>query len=277
MIAGLAAQEITEWLDGLGVAAVTRNTFRKRLSAVFSFAKGRKWLSEDPFAGGKKADVRRIDEPRKKVRIFTNDQVRRLLDGASEECRPFWAISIFAGLRPESEILRLLWEDIDFEQKVIIVDGEASEIEETKTGRRVVHMSENLVAWLCPFADRKGPVAPQGDVWQKLRTDKRSAGFGKPGSETAEERAKGLVLQRWTIDIARHTYGSNHLAQNGDIGKTATQMGNSIEIIRQRYLALVKPAAAAAFWRIKPNPASKIAARPGTRPAKRPVEQVCDP
>jgi integrase len=226
---------------------------------MFSFAKGKKWLAENPFAGGKKSDVRQIDEPRKKVRILTNAQVQKLLDVASDECLPFWAIAIFAGLRPESELCRLHWSDIDFDQKVIVVDGDSSEVEETKTGRRVVKMADNLIAWLRRFVDRKGRVAPQGDTWRKLRNDKRKAGFGSPGTETDEERASGIVLQRWTEDVTRHTYGSNHLAHYGDIGVTATQMGNSPEIVRQRYLALVKPVQASEFWETAPRPASKRA------------------
>lgn len=257
LISSLTAEEITGWLDGLGVGVVTRNTFRRRLSAVFSYAKGKKWLAENPFVGGKKSEVRRIDEPRKKVRILSNAQVQKLLDLASDECLPFWAIAIFAGLRPESEICRLQWSDIDFDQKVIVVDGDSSEVEETKTGRRVVKMADNLITWLRRFADRKGPVAPQGDTWRKLRKDKRKAGFGTPGSETEQERTEGVVLRQWTEDLTRHTYGSNHLAHHGDIGVTATQMGNSPEIVRQRYLALVKPAQGAEFWKIAPHRPSK--------------------
>jgi integrase len=263
LISSLTAEEITGWLDALGVGVVTRNTFRRRLSAVFSYAKGKKWLAENPFAGGKKSDVRRIDEPRKKVRILSNAQVQKLLDLASDECLPFWAIAVFAGLRPESEICRLHWSDIDFDQKVIVVDGDTSEIEETKTGRRVVKMTDNLIAWLRRFIGRTGLVAPQGDTWRKLRKDKRKAGFGTPGSETEQERAEGVVLRQWTEDLTRHTYGSNHLAHHGDIGVTATQMGNSPEIVRQRYLALVKPVQAAEFWDIAPqSPRKRLTSSP---------------
>lgn len=270
MICSLTAAEITEWLDGLGGEAVTRNSIRCRISPLFSFAKVKKWLWENPFAGGKDSEVRIVDEPRKKVKILTNARVQSLLDAASDETLPFWLIAIFAGLRPESELFRLVWADIDLEQAVIVVDGEASEVEETKTGRRVVKMAKNLVAALRPFADCSGPVAPKADIWKKLRKDKRRVGFGAPATEIEEEIAQGIKLEPWPADVARHTYGSNHLARFGDIGVTATQMGNSPEIVRQRYLALVKPAAAEIFWNILPQPRPHLLKLPAAAPALAP-------
>jgi len=51
MIAGISASRIDEWLRGLGVGAVTRNTFRRRLAVLFNFAKRRGYVTENPVAG----------------------------------------------------------------------------------------------------------------------------------------------------------------------------------------------------------------------------------
>src|SRR5262249_31845722 len=48
MIAGISPSRIDEWLRGLGVGPVTRNTFRRRLGVLFSFAKRRGYVSENP-------------------------------------------------------------------------------------------------------------------------------------------------------------------------------------------------------------------------------------
>ena len=50
MIAGISASRIDEWLRGLGVGAVTRNTFRRRLAVLFNFAKRRGYVTENPVA-----------------------------------------------------------------------------------------------------------------------------------------------------------------------------------------------------------------------------------
>lgn len=251
-IGAISADAIVQWLEGLPGEAGNRNTFRRRIAPLFAFAKQKKWRADNPFAGGKKAEVAQVDEVRKKVRILSLEQVSKLLEASTQESRAFWAIALFAGLRPESEILRLQWEHIHLKERVLIVDGEESETEETKTGRRVVKISENLAAFLLPLEKESGPVAPTGDVWRELRAVKRRAGFGKPGSETDDERAAGMKLKPWVPDYTRHTFISYHLAHHGDIGITATQAGNSPEMVKKHYLSLVRPAAAAKFWTLAP-------------------------
>lgn len=261
-IGAVAAGDISGWLDGLSVSKGTRNTFRRRVATLFAYAcaNPRKWRSENPFSGGKKAHVAVVTEARKKVRVFTVQQAARLLEVATDETLPFWAIALFAGLRPESELCRLRWEHIDLEERVIIVDGNESETEETKTGRRVVKMHDNLVAWLRPLARESGKVAPPNNLWPKLRADKRKLGFGTPGTETDDERNAGIELVRWTEDITRHSFISYLLAECGDIGVTSTQAGTSPDMVRRHYLSLVKPAAAAKYWEIKPAGAANVLA-----------------
>jgi len=45
-IGTLTAKEVDEWLRGLNVGALTRNTYRLRISALFGFAKKRGWVRE---------------------------------------------------------------------------------------------------------------------------------------------------------------------------------------------------------------------------------------
>jgi hypothetical protein len=46
IIAAITPNEIDHWLRGLGVGAVTRNTFRRRLIVLFSFARRRGYLEQ---------------------------------------------------------------------------------------------------------------------------------------------------------------------------------------------------------------------------------------
>ena len=253
-IGGITGEEIKAWLDGLNLSDGNRNSIIQRISPLFSFSRGKKWCAENPFTGGKDAEVPKGKDPRKRVRVLSVEQTARLLESASDETLPFWAIACFAGLRPESEIKRLDWRQIDLEEKVIEVDSDADE-DETKTGRRTVKMHDNLVQWLRPYVKKSGRIIATASIsplWKKLRADKRKAGFGTPGSETPQERKAGVKLQQWTPDITRHTYISNLITECGDIGVVATQAGNSPQIIRKHYLSLVKPASASAFWNIAP-------------------------
>jgi hypothetical protein len=58
VIAGINASRIDQWLRGLGVGAVTRNTFRRRLAVLFSFAKRRGYVTENPIADAERAKVK---------------------------------------------------------------------------------------------------------------------------------------------------------------------------------------------------------------------------
>ena len=103
MIAGISASRIDEWLRGLGVGPVTRNTYRRRLAVLFSFAKRRGYVSENPVA-----NVERAKERETEIAILSVSELARLLECASSEMLPFWTIGAFAGLR-RAEIERLMW------------------------------------------------------------------------------------------------------------------------------------------------------------------------
>src|SRR4029077_15495485 len=106
---------IAEWLRGLGLAPVTRNTFYLRVSALFSCAVECGWASKNPLGKNMKAKV--IDsEPG----VLTPQQFAKLLEVASSETLPYWTIGGFAGLRSR-ELERLEWHDIDFTDKVVEV------------------------------------------------------------------------------------------------------------------------------------------------------------
>ena len=143
---------------------------------------------------------------------------------------------MFAGLRA-AEIERLEWSAVDIEERAITVSGTIS-----KTGsRRVVTMSENLAAWLNPYAGRTGRVCPLG-LRRRIEDDR--------------ERAE--MLEGWSENLCRHSFGSYRLAEIGDVGRVATEMGNSPNVVHKHYKRLVKPRDAKAFWGIKPQAPANI-------------------
>ena len=185
MIAAINAREIDEWLRGLGVGAVTRNTFRRRLAVLFSFAKRRGYVTENPIA-----DVERAKARETEVEILSVSETARLLECADSETLPFWAIGAFAGLR-RAEIERLAWNEIDFEAGVI----EAKESKSKTASRRLVTMQPNLCEWLAPYRAHTGPVCPR-NLQRKINDDRERAGL----------RAD------WPHNGLRHSFGSYHLA-----------------------------------------------------------------
>src|SRR5215467_12329379 len=150
MIAAISASRIDEWLRGLGVGPVTRNTFRRRLAVLFSFAKRRGYITENPVA-----DVERAKERETEIEILSVSEITRLLECASREMLPFWVIGAFAGLR-RAEIERLAWSEIDFDANVIEVKASKAKT----ASRRLVTIQPNLRKWLAPYRTRKGRLCP---------------------------------------------------------------------------------------------------------------------
>ena len=225
MIAGISASRIDQWLRGLGVGAVTRNTFRRRLAVLFSFAKRRGYVTENPVA-----DVERAKERETEIEILSVSQVARLLESASSDMLPFWAIGAFAGLR-RAEIERLTWSEIDFDASVIEVKASKSKT----ASRRLVTIQPNLREWLAPYRTRIGRVCPV-NLQRKINDDRERAG----------------LRAGWPQNALRHSFGSYHLAQFNDAAKLALEMGNSPATIFRHYRQLVKPKQAERYWKIAP-------------------------
>ena len=230
MIAGISASRIDEWLRGLGVGAVTRNTFRRRLAVLFGFAKRRGYVTENPVA-----DVERAKERETEIAILSVGELARLLECASPEMLPFWTIGAFAGLR-RAEIERLTWSEVDFEAAVIEVKASKSKT----ASRRLVTIQPNLSQWLAPYRTRTGPVCPV-NLQRKVNDDR--------------ERAK--LRSEWPQNALRHSFGSYHLARFNDAAKLALEMGNSPATIFRHYRQLVKPKQAESYWKIAPATAGK--------------------
>jgi integrase len=230
MIAGISASRIDEWLRGLGVGAVTRNTFRRRLAVLFSFAKRRGYVTENPIA-----NVERAKEREAEIEILSVSQVARLLESASSDMLPFWAIGAFAGLR-RAEIERLTWSEVDFDADVIEVKASKSKT----ASRRLVTIQPNLREWLAPYHGRVGRMCPV-NLQRKINDDRERAG----------------LRAGWPQNALRHSFGSYHLAQFNDAAKLALEMGNSPATIFRHYRQLVKPKQAERYWKIAPAIAGK--------------------
>jgi hypothetical protein len=58
----------------------------------------------------------------------------------------------------------------------------------------------------------------------------------------------------WKHNALRHTYISARVAECGDVPRVADEAGNSPYVIRTNYLKRMRPAAAAEWFAIQPEP-----------------------
>lgn len=245
--------EAAFWIDWLGEMAKERdwsdqtvNDVTGSLSSIWKHGVRQRLVASNPIDGIKR---RRIARSHKAV--YEVDEVSRLMACAWEHDRdlvPYFAIAVFAGLRPESEISRLRWEDINFEEKWIRVGTNF----DNKTGtRRYVPIEENLLEWLKPWRNERGSVVPSN-----LRNRKRWLLRGKyqAPKDTPPEKWKSLVpCGQETRDISRHTYGSYLDAKVCDRNVVKENMGHTnFTTYEQHYRNARSPQEAERFWNIRP-------------------------
>ena len=250
----ISTDDIQGFLDGLGVGAVTRNTFRRDIRTLWGYAAKRNWARMEVAANTEAAKA-----TQKKPDIFTPHQVAALLSAdQDDDLLAFHAIGLFAGLRV-SEINRLSWDDVDLTGGFIHVSAANSK---TRT-RRLVPIQENLKAWLEPIAKTKGPII-NGTVNPKTVRPRSAGGtFGKTGEPGTFRRRHAAVIKaagltKWPVNVMRHSFVSYRLAETQDAGKTALESGHDQAILFAHYRELVKPQAAKLYWSISPSQAENI-------------------
>lgn len=203
---------------------------RRILHSVFSYAVLNGWCSNNPL------DLVVLPPYMEKpIRAMEIREVIALLKVASQprfvECAAAVGLMLWAGIRP-SEVMRLHYRDISFEDRVITIPANHS-----KTGgSRQVTMYPVLYRWLrkhVPVILPEASIVPRSwNVrWLQLR---KAAGF-----------------REWVPDILRHTFASYHLKYFRDISVLVLDMGHATpQLLRTRYLAMenVTREAAKIFW-----------------------------
>lgn len=239
MIADMIAQHVRV----KGISATTANRYREVVAKVINWAI-RQERVKMPGDANPAARVERYRQRASEIRYLTMAQIDEQLDALSDAPRlqVMVAMLIYAGLRRE-ELLWLQVEDIDrsAEPKGLIrvraktVGGESWQPKTSKN--RIVPISSSLAEYLdqyeVPDSDHGWFFpSPRGTRWdinnfsEQLRVENRAAGL------------------RWGCLDYRHTFGSQ-LAQKGvSLFQISTLMGNSPEICRRHYAALVPEAMA---------------------------------
>jgi integrase len=232
----MISQFITRRIQTEGISPRTANRFREVLHRMFAHAiKERSYTGPDGAKSNPVAAVGRRQEPAPNIRFLSVAQIDEQLRTFDKKptLKAMVATLIYAGLRRE-EALWLTVDDVDLDKRLIYVRAKSINEErwQPKTKRnRVVPISSALHEILRTYAPARSEPwffpAPRGRRWdadnfsEELREINRSHGLD------------------WSCLDFRHTFGS-HLAQKGEsLYKIAELMGNSPEICRRHYAALM--------------------------------------
>ncbi|MFZ9937901.1 MAG: tyrosine-type recombinase/integrase [Luteolibacter sp.] len=229
-ITDISTSDINRFLGGLeGLGPVSRNTIRRNLITMFSFAKKQGYLHPDRKTAAELSESFKV--PDTKIEIFTPDEMRRILLAANARILPLIAIGGFAGIR-SAEILRLDWEDIKWGRGHIEIAGSKAKT----AARRLVPLTDNLKAWLEPWRGEKGKIMSISDYAGAL-------------NDTA---VKAKIPGGWRQNALRHSFISYRVAETGDVARTSLEAGNSPKQVFRSYREVVDAEATEAWWAIMP-------------------------
>jgi len=223
------------------IAPKTANRYREVLSRMFSWAMNQRGIRM-PAGLNPAAKVERQRESAPEIRFLTQGHIAQQLEALADN--PFLqtmvAVYIYAGLRRE-ELLWLQLSDVDLTAGVhgvirIHAKTVAGEFWEPKTKRnRAVPISRALRAYLDAYPCRVVPnhwyfPSPQGVRWHP------------DNFSHALYDANRKAHLSWSCLDYRHTFGSQLAMKGESLYKISALMGNSPEICRRHYAALLPEA-----------------------------------
>jgi integrase len=243
-VAQVSRDMVLAWLAPF--ADNTFNSYLTSLNTFFIWCAQLGWLAKAPTATIKKIERRRMENAGAAPRIFTFDELKRLL-AVTVALDPglirYVAVCTFAGLRPEREAAHLRPEDIG---EQIHVRGKTAKDRQ----ERYVEILPVLAAWLAvpQFADgQHGPHVgdyPIKNLRRRFERVRLAAGL------VAKNDAGELV--GWVQDTMRHTFASISLVLNG-AEKTKAALGHGdYDMLFGHYRKAMSRAEAEKFTTLQP-------------------------
>lgn len=223
-LADLRRAQLEKWLSERPIGPRRWNNMIAAVVSLYRYAR------RDGLLPAEQTPIEHIERKKLTMNVatYTPAELRALIDAVTDispEWTPAIALGAFAGLRPE-EIAAdprnggykpgLRWENIVMERRKIDVPAEVSKVRR----RRIVPMNDTLIAWLTPYAQSRGFVAPL-----RARQKLTPQWLDRAGIE-------------WKNDALRHSYATYRLAQTRDIASLALEMGNSPAMLHRHYVTV---------------------------------------
>ena len=242
LVSDVLEGHVTDFLDRPGLTPQSKINDRAVLTNFFNWSVKKKYCTDDPAGSTERPEV---DEIHPEVLDFAD--AMKLIETAATfkegKLVPYVALCLFCAIRPDGEIQKIKWDQIDLEHRVIPVNGRMAKMR----GIRDVEISENCVEWLRPHKLKRTVIIGTNwrREWEVLR---EMCGF----KGTRKRPVKGF--KPWVPDYLRHTGITYHMGRSEHEGRTARWAGNSPDTILKHYLGRgVKKAEIEAFWKITPS------------------------
>lgn len=235
---------ITDWLrsgkgaDGKPWGTVTKRGYLTDIQTFFNWCAFEKVIQENPAETIRKPKLTKEERAEREDRkeILTVEETEKLMRLCVETCpqlTPRVAILLFAGVRPDEEGKGVVMDDIDFDDRLLLIKGQHAK----DRHRRYIPMTDNLIAWL-KWSFENGYTLPITN-WKRLWNDLR--------------KAANLFKENWPRDAHRHSFASYHLAFHSE-KETEKAMGHgTTAMMYQHYRTLVKPSEGRNYFNVYPK------------------------
>ena len=167
-----------------------------------------------------------------KVEITRNLLLSAITTDKELNLLSFVVLTLYMGLRPESEVPNLTWKNINLKTGKLFIDDDATG--KSDLGRTLVipKCALNLLK-ICK--KKTGPIIKPTNAhrrdWDTLR---EMAGF------IARNKAGKITKNTWTPDVARHTAGTMVYASTQSKEAVRAFLGHTNDVTRDTILIMVK-------------------------------------
>jgi integrase len=246
LLSDLTGAEIKAWVRSMDLATKTKNRILDYNRQMFSIAREWELLSVNPLTQISNFRARAGKNGEDEIQILAVEELTGLLTHVDRRLVPYIVIGAFAGLR-DAEIKKLDWTEINLDKRHIEVKTRKSKTAQ----RRFVTISDNLLAWLEPYAQASGPVIPLSNA---------PGHVGEPSRKLVYKLRKNARIaagmNTWKPNALRHSFCSYHYAMYEDAGRTAAQAGHTSPAttfaIYRELIKKGKPEAER-YWAIRPE------------------------
>ena len=217
------------WMSGeRGLGAAT--TGRRVVGARTMWRKAIRWklVRENPFVGVKAGQY--VDQSRK--HFISRDVAQAVLDACPDsQWKLLFALSRYGGLRCPSEHLAMMWQDVDFEQRRIVVRSCKTEHHEGGATRTIPMFPELEALMVKAFNE-----TPEGNPWVIWRY--RQAGCNL---RTQLERIIAKAKQEPWPKLFHNLRASreSELMREYDLATVCKWIGNSPAVAAKHYAVSV--------------------------------------
>ena len=202
--------------------------YENHLRILFNYAVEKEYLKQSPMKG-KLSKAPKLKKPA----ILREDQWRQLLLTAIEtdsdlDLLSYVVLILYMGLRPESEVKRIGWKNINFKtRKLFIADEETGKSDLGRT----LEIPKVALELLSRSKRKNGKIIKSESKhrrnWDELR---EKAGLIIKGQDNKS------IKNDWIADIARHTAGSMLYAKTQSKEEVRAFLGHTNEVTMRYYI-----------------------------------------